>query len=124
MQWLVQGRVVRTGTGGLEVPTGARSVQARDPRRGVTSTVPIVEDVADYAKLPRANMLLRARPWARVTLGEEPLGQTPLQPVEVVPGRYTVRFIRPDKEVVRTVEVGVGAGTVKVNVDMEAADAD
>jgi len=124
VQWLVQGRVVRTGTGGLEVPTGARSVQARDPRRGVTSTVPIVEDVADYAKLPRANMLLRARPWARVTLGEEPLGQTPLQPVEVVPGRYTVRFIRPDKEVVRTVEVGVGAGTVKVNVDMEAADAD
>jgi hypothetical protein len=35
-----------------------------------------------------------------------------------------VRFIRPDKEVVRTVDVGVGSGTVKVNVDMEADGAD
>jgi len=124
VQWLAQGRVVRTGPGPLEVPVGTRSLQARDPRRGVTSTVPIVDDVADYEGLPRASLLLRARPWARVTLGDEPLGQTPLQPVSVVPGRYTVRFTRPGKEVVRTVEVGTGAGTLKVNVDMEADVAD
>jgi hypothetical protein len=124
IQWLLQGRVARSGAGALEVPGTARSVQARDSRRGVTSTIPIVDDVADYDALPRASLLLRARPWAKVSLGEESLGQTPLQPVEVVPGRYTVRFTRPDKEVVRTVEVGSGGGTVKVNVDMEADGGD
>jgi eukaryotic-like serine/threonine-protein kinase len=120
IQWLSGGRALRPSAGAVEVPTGTRSLQARDPRRGVTTPVPVVDDVADYDALPRASLLLRARPWAKVSLGEESLGQTPLQPVEVVPGRYTVRFTRPGKEVVRTVEVGTGAGTVKVNVDMEA----
>jgi hypothetical protein len=85
--------------------------------------VPIVDDVADWDALPSVQLLLRARPWATVKLGDELLGQTPLQPVSVVPGRYVVRFERPGQVVTRTVDVRAGVGTVKVNVDMEA-DAD
>jgi hypothetical protein len=81
--------------------------------------VPIVDGVADYGALPQAQLLLRARPWAQVSLGSEALGQTPLAPVKVVPGRYTVTFTKEGVVVQRDVDVD-GGGTVKVNVDMEA----
>ena len=123
VQWRLNGRLLMIGPGSVDVPSGTRALQAREPQRGVVVVVPIVDDVADWDALPSVQLLLRARPWATVKLGDELLGQTPLQPVSVVPGRYVVRFERPGQVVTRTVDVRAGVGTVKVNVDMEA-DAD
>jgi serine/threonine protein kinase len=119
VQWRLGSRTLRTGPGSVEVPGGTRSVQGRDTRRGVTATVPIDDDVADWGALPEVTLLLRARPWATVKLGDEALGQTPLQPVTVVPGRYLVRFEGSGHVVTRTITVKAGAGTIKVNVDMD-----
>ena len=78
------------------------------------------DGVADWDALPRVPLLLRARPWATVRLGEEELGQTPLQPVRVVPGRYRVRFENAGRVITRVVDVHADDDAVKVNVDMEA----
>jgi hypothetical protein len=113
---------LRQGAGVAAVPAGTRRVVGFDPRRGVQSEVPIDGGVADWDALPRVPLLLRARPWASVRLGEEELGQTPLQPVRVVPGRYRVRFEQDGRVVTRVVEVRAGLEAVKVNVDMQDGD--
>lgn len=79
----------------------------------------MIAGVADWDALPRVPLLLRARPWASVRLGEEELGQTPLQPVRVVPGRYRVVFEQEGRVVTRVVDVRAGVEAVKVNVDMQ-----
>jgi hypothetical protein len=120
IRWALGGRPLRNGPGVAVVPAGTRALQGRDPRRDVVSPVPIVDGAADWDALPRVSLLLRARPWASVRLGEEELGQTPLQPIRVVPGRYRVRFENNGRVVLRTVDVEAGAEAVKVNVDMDA----
>jgi hypothetical protein len=120
VRWSLGGRPLRSGPGSATVPAGTRVVQGRDPRRDVVSNVPIVDGAADWDTLPRVPLLLRARPWATVRLGEEDLGQTPLQPVRVVPGRYRVRFENDGRVITRTVVVAADDDTVKVNVDMDA----
>lgn len=124
VQWLLGSKVLRTGPGTLEVPEGTTRLKAKDPRRQVTTVVPIVDGAADYGDLPQAQILARARPWAQVSLGSEALGQTPLAPVGVVAGRYTVTFKKDGVVVVRSVDVdaetAAAGGVVKVNVDMES----
>jgi serine/threonine protein kinase len=120
--WSVGGRTLRSGPGTVAVAAGTRRVVGFDPRRGVQSEVVIDDGTADWDALPRVPLLLRARPWANVWLGDDELGQTPLQPVRVVPGRYRVRFERDGVVVVRVVDVRAGSDAVKVNVDMAAAD--
>jgi hypothetical protein len=122
VQWLLGARALRTGPGTVEVPAGTPTLRARDARRLVTSAVPVVDGVADYDGLPRRELLLRARPWAVVTLGADRLGQTPLAPVSVVAGRYTVRFEQESRIVERTIDVRLVDEVVKVNVDMDAAE--
>jgi serine/threonine protein kinase len=119
--WSAGGRALRNGPGDVVIPAGTKRVTGFDPRRGVQSEVVVSGGVADWDALPRVSLLLRARPWANVRLGDENLGQTPLQPVRVVPGRYRVRFEQDDKVVVRVVDVRADAAEVKVNVDMADA---
>lgn len=116
--WTLGRRSLGRGSRDVNLPNETASVQAYDTRRQVSVLVPIESDVADFAALPREELVVRVRPWAEVTLGNESLGVTPLEPVPVVPGRYKLRLKWEDTVKELVVKVSKGAGQVVVNVDM------
>ena len=117
IQWLGDGsKVLGTGATQLKVPVGTKQIVALDKKRGGRSIVPIKGNIADYGALPRAKVHPRANPYADVYLGSEKLGTTPFAPVEVVVGKYTLRFVKGKSEQKRTVDVKPG-DIVRVIVD-------
>jgi hypothetical protein len=76
------------------LPDDAQTVVLRDLKYGVSHEVPAPRDggVVDYAKLPRTEVRILVRPWAEVSLGTEALGQTPIKPLLLVPGKYTLKL--------------------------------
>ena len=110
------GKALGAGAGSVKVAPSAKALVAFDNKRGVKSTVPIVNGVADYGALPRGKLQPRANPYAEVFLGTESLGQTPFPPVDVVAGTYVLRFVHDGKEQKKTVEIKAG-GVQRVNVD-------
>ena len=98
---------VQLGAGSLEVevPADTPTLSAHDGRRGVTSTLPTL-DVVSYEALPRTRVRIFVRPWAEAAIGDEKLGVTPLPPLLLVPGSYTLRLVHGEQEQVHTIEVG------------------
>lgn len=111
-KYLGQGAVIAAA-----VPEGTTSVVAVDGRRGVRSAVPVKDGVADYAALPKGELVVRARPWADVTLGIEALGQTPITGVPLVAGTYKVELVWNDVKKVKSVKVAPGE-KASLQVDM------
>jgi len=109
IQWLAEGRVVGTGSRTLKLAAGTKTLVAFDKVRGARTTVAIDGGVIDYGALPHGQIQPRAKPYADVFLGDEALGTTPLQPIDVVAGSYTLRFVYKGKEVGKPVQVGQGA---------------
>jgi serine/threonine-protein kinase len=111
VQWLLDRKVIGSGSRALQIPVGARELVAVDKRRGARTTIPLTaaSSTIDYATLPRGKLQPRAKPFADVFLGEEGLGATPFPAVDVVAGTYRVRFVYKTKETTRTVDVGAGA---------------
>jgi len=70
--------------------------------------------VAASSQAKTGTVAFRIRPYATVVLGGRKLGQTPLAPVELPAGRYTVKLINQDleKEVSRSIEVRAGEQTL------------
>lgn len=57
-------------------------------------------------------LLIGPEPWAQVTINGVDYGQTPLPPIELEPGTYTVRLTNPDYEdQVQTVNIALGEDT-------------
>lgn len=57
-------------------------------------------------------LLIGPEPWAQVTINGVDYGQTPLPPIELEPGTYTVRLTNPDYEdQVQTVTITLGEDT-------------
>jgi hypothetical protein len=88
--WKVRGRTVGKGSGTLRVPPGTSSVTAVDSQTGGVSTVEVKGGAVDYGALGAGSLVLRVRPWAKVTIGGKSYGTTPLDPVSLPAGRYTV----------------------------------
>ena len=116
IQWQLGGKTVGRGNATLKLPADANSVTAYDSKRGGRSNVPVVNGVADYGAMPHGKIHPRASPFADVFLGKEALGTTPFAAIDVVAGKYTLRFVHEGKEETRTVDVGAGE-TEKVAVD-------
>jgi serine/threonine-protein kinase len=87
-----KGKSVGKGSGRSRVPVGTTWLTASDPRRGSVHRVPIVDGVADYGALGSTTLRVQARPWARVQLGKEDLGITPVKLEGVVPGSYKIKL--------------------------------
>ncbi len=118
VKWsLPEGRSLGQGAGTFSVPEGTAGLVALDARRGVRATVPIKDGTADYGTLPKGELVVRARPWADVTLGIEALGQTPIQKVAVIAGTYKVELVWNDVKKTQMVKIAPGE-TKTVQVDM------
>jgi hypothetical protein len=54
--------------------------------------------VAPTPKTPPAEGFLKLRilPWAEVSVDDRPVGTTPLKPLSLAPGVYTVKLSHPD----------------------------
>jgi hypothetical protein len=112
------GEKLGRGNGKANVPPDTSALVAVDGRRGVRSRVPVQGGSADYLALRTEQLVIVVRPWAKVWLGGEALGPTPLKPVDVVPGSYKLRFEHEGKTKEQTVVVKKGAGKTDVRVDM------
>jgi serine/threonine-protein kinase len=113
----VKGAKLGRGSTKASVPAGTRELVATDRRRGVTTRVPVSGDRVDYAKLPRAELDIRAFPYADVFAGQQKLGTAPFPVVKVVAGTHTLRFKHEAKTIVRRVTVAAGKrAVVKVNM--------
>lgn len=119
IQWFAGAKQLGKGGATFQLPADTTSLIAVDSKRGGRATVPIVNGVANYGALPKGKIHPRANPFAEVFLGSELLGTTPFAAVEVVAGKYTLRFVSEGKEEQRIVEVNAGE-TVKVAVDFTA----
>jgi serine/threonine-protein kinase len=61
---------------------------------------------------------LRVRPWAEVVIDGTVVGQTPLRPVSLPPGRHTVQLRHPDfKPLTRKVTIESGS-TFRLEIDL------
>jgi serine/threonine protein kinase len=88
--WKVKGRTVGKGSGTLRVPPGTTSVDAVDSQTGGVTTVAVEGGAVDYGSVGRGSLVLRVRPWAKVKIGGKRYGTTPIDPLSLPAGRYTV----------------------------------
>ena len=97
----------------VHVAADAKVIFAKDARRGCTTRITLApgQRTVEYARLPKGKLAVRTRPPAEVFLGAERLGRTPLQPKELVAGRYEVRLVARKKTKVVPVEVRAGKTT-------------
>jgi serine/threonine protein kinase len=101
-----------TGTAALPLPAGVTRVVARDSARGGRVVVDVVAGGAvDWDALPRGRLDVRVEPYADVVLGTEKLGTTPLPPLNVVAGEYTVVLVYEGQRVEKKVDVAAGRDT-------------
>lgn len=112
IEWrTLSGKLLGKGSGTLDVPAGTSTLVIVDPRRGGRTRVPIRGRRIEYEKLPKGTLDVRVFPFAEVFLGGERIGSTPVPPIRVVAGHYTLKLRHEGKT--RRVEVDVGAGQVK-----------
>lgn len=104
IEWRLGDAVLGSGALDVDVAPDTASITARDTVRGVASTLPVA-DVLRYDALPKTRVRILVRPWAEVTLGDERLGVTPLEPLLLVPGSYSLRLQHESEEQVHTIEV-------------------
>jgi serine/threonine-protein kinase len=102
------GRALGRGAAGLVLPEGARSAVAVDPVTGGRTTVELIDGRLDYGAIGRGRLVVRAQPWAEVTVGAKELGTTPFEPVMLVAGTYTVRLRHEGRVVEREIIVSPG----------------
>lgn len=115
--WRASGKTVGSGTGTVSIPDGMGSLQAYDTKTGGTSRVGLSGGLADYNALGTGRLSLRIFPFASVSIGKKRLGTTPLSPVTLVQGSYTVKLTHEGKRVSRKITVKAGSVT-KLKVDM------
>ncbi len=112
------GKTIKTGSGTVQLPDSVKSIVAYDPVWGVKTKVEVSSRI-DYDKLPRYPVVVRARPWAEVTIGRKKLGATPFEkPFMLVEGRYTVKLTWNDAKKTLPLEVGGSSKPVIVAADM------
>jgi serine/threonine-protein kinase len=120
IQWRVNGKTVGKGAGSFKVPRGTNKLVAYDPETGGSSSLAVVDGAVNWGKLEKGTLVVRARPWAAVKLGNKNLGQTPFDPVSLPEGRYEVLLTRDEVQKRVTVDVAPGK-TATLNVDMRDA---
>ncbi len=106
------GRRLGKGSGKLSVDKGTDTLIAVDGTTGGVITVPVKDGRADFGKVPKGQLVLRVRPWAKAALHKKALGTTPLDPVSLPAGKYKVTLSWNDKSKTETVTVRGGRRTV------------
>lgn len=112
----------RVGTGVRRVtqvlPLGTHSLRVTmEDREPWTETINLTE--AGYTRtvvpveiIQTGRLLIGPEPWANVFIDGESRGQTPLPPIELSEGSYTVRLTNPDfQDQVTTVNIAAGEDT-------------
>ena len=118
VEWrTTSGRLLGKGHATLELPSRTSTIVAIDTRRGGKTRVPVKEQLA-YEKLPSGTLDVRVFPFAEVYLGRQKIGPTPVDPIKVVAGHYTLKLKHEGKT--RSVDVDVNPGEVKrVKVNLQ-----
>jgi protein TonB len=85
---------------------------------GFSQTVVLEETVTT------GRLLIGPEPWADVTINGTGYGQTPMPPIELEPGSYTVRLSNPDYEdQIQTVTITLGEDTsIRYTAEQRAPD--
>jgi serine/threonine-protein kinase len=108
----LEGKKLSVEGGVADVPTAAGAVIAIDGVTGGAIKVPIVDGVADVASVATGRLMVFAKPWAEVKTGSKSWGVTPLEPIPLRAGHYTVVLRGPSGEVTEQVDVHAGADAV------------
>ncbi len=106
--WKLNGHHLGSGSGALRVPRGTARLTAVDTLTGGVTTVSINDGNADYGAVATGTLVVRAQPWAEVQIGRKRIGTTPLDPLTLKAGRYTVHMVHDNlqKNVVVDVKPG------------------
>src|SRR5690606_36939724 len=96
---LPTGKRVGKGSARLEVPANVDALVATTPGTLGRSRVRIVDGKADYGALSSGRLSLRVFPFAKVTVGKQGFGTTPLSPLALLEGSYTVTLEHEGKVV-------------------------
>ncbi len=116
--WTPSGEALGRGSREVTLPVQLTSLRALDPARGGRTNVPIRGGQADFSALPTTTLLVQARPWATVWLGQQELGVTPLVIKGMKPGRYRVQLRFEEEERTETVLIDDATRPVVLRVDM------
>ena len=117
VSWTLNGKHLGNGTATLKVPKGTSKLTAIDGDTGGSIAVAVVDGAASFQAVPTGTLLVRVKPWADVELGKKKLGQTPIDPLVLKAGHYTVHLVRESQQ--KTVAVDVKAGaTATVTADL------
>lgn len=117
VQWRLSGKTLGRGNGSIKVAKGTAQVQAVDSETGGVALVNINGGVADYGTVGNSTLVVRVKPWAEVAVGSRKLGTTPIDPVVLPAGSYTVKFTTDDKVKSKSVTLKPGQSTT-ITVDM------
>jgi hypothetical protein len=115
VSWKVRG--AGNGSGTIHVARGTSKITAVDGETGGTINVPVVDGVAEYGAVPTGTLNVRVKPYADVEIGRKKFGTTPIDPVTLKAGHYTVHLVRD--QMTKNIGVDVKAGsTATVTADM------
>jgi hypothetical protein len=105
----LRGEKLGTGTAGVLVAPGTTQIVAVDTARNGRVVVDVTPggSVA-WDALPRGRVDVRVEPYADVVIGQEKLGTTPLAPVALVAGRYTITLVYEGQRIEKAVDVVAG----------------
>ena len=102
----------------VKVRPGLKTVTATDLLRGSTHVIPVINDVADFASLGTGTLLVRAVPFAQISVGADVLGQTPPpKPATLAAGEYVVKLTWESHVKMQKVTIERGK-TVELRVKM------
>ena len=77
-----------------------------------TFTVKAGEEYVEKRALAKGKLACDADPWAEVFIGKRRLGTTPLAPISLTEGTYTLRLVNPDLKKEKIVTARVKPGQV------------
>lgn len=102
----------------LKMKTGRHVLTFKNKKHGLSKDVTVKINERQHTKkrvtVKKGKVVFAVKPWAVVYLGNKKLGTTPMSPVSLFEGTYTLRLVNPDKGE-KTVKVEVKAGkTAKV----------
>ena len=117
VQWRANGKAVGRGNGTVKVAKGTTQLLAVDGETGGSAQVSVNNGVADYASVQNGTLVVRVKPWAEVSIGSRKLGTTPIDPVVLPAGSYTVKLAQDDKVKTKSVTLKPGQSST-ITIDM------
>lgn len=96
-----------------QLPVGPHTVDVRcasGARRELRITIREGQETSESVRLGEGTLQLLVRPWAEVYIGGRKMGITPMAPITLTEGRYSVRLVNNDLGVTKTRRVRIRRG--------------